>query len=178
MATQPITIRNATVNDVSFLRDMIWEALQSSPQLLNRLGIETLQKNHEQYWTDWIENPDPAFLVINSSGEPLGALTLRPNSNQTPGISWRIGIAVVNQVRRQGIGKKLMEYAICYARDRGMRYLNLFVDPANTAAISFYEHVGFTTVGSNDDLLEMWKDLGARGAGERGSRGAEEQGEK
>jgi ribosomal protein S18 acetylase RimI-like enzyme len=159
MTTQLIIIRDATSNDVSFMREMIWEALQSSPQLIQRLGIETLKKNNEQYWTRWIQNPDLAFIAINSAGKPLGVLTLRPNSNETPEISWRLGIAVVDRFRRQGIGTKLMEYAIRYASDRQMSYLNLFVDPTNTSAISFYKHIGFTIVGNYDDLFEMRKYL-------------------
>jgi GNAT superfamily N-acetyltransferase len=157
MTTQLIIIRDATSNDVSFLRGMIWEALQSSPQLIHHLGIETLQKNNDKYWKQWIQNSDPAFIAINSSDEPLGVLTLRPNSNETPGISLRLGIAVVDRFRRQGIGTKLMEYAIGYASDRQMIYLNLFVDPTNTAAISFYKQIGFTIIGNYEGLFEMRK---------------------
>jgi GNAT superfamily N-acetyltransferase len=161
MTTQLVIIREATSNDASFLRDTIWEALQSSPQLIHHLGIETLQKNHDLYWQQWIQNPDPAFIAIDSSDEPLGVLTLRPNVNETPGISLRLGIAVVDRFRRQGIGTKLMEYAINYASDRQMIYLNLFVDPTNNAAISFYKKIGFTIVGNYDDLFEMRKYLQA-----------------
>ena len=43
MLTKPITVREATVADIPFLRAMIWEAILASPTEVTRLGIEQFQ---------------------------------------------------------------------------------------------------------------------------------------
>jgi RimJ/RimL family protein N-acetyltransferase len=49
--------------------------------------------------------------------------------------------------RRRGIGRALLEQATAWARDAGVRKLELHVFPWNEAAIALYEAFGFEREG-------------------------------
>jgi ribosomal protein S18 acetylase RimI-like enzyme len=158
-----ITVREATVEDIPFLRAMIWEALLASPIFLAHYGEEALQQIEEQYWRRWRESPDPAFVALDMNGQKLGAITVKPDGTDEPVVGWRIGMAVEAQVRGQGIGRRLIQRAIAFARGKEASYVNLFVDPSNTQAIALYQRAGFIEAGKTDQLIEMRINLNFRG---------------
>src|SRR5271165_4412740 len=116
MLSEPITVRQATIEDIPFLRAMIREALLASPTFLTHQDEAALQAAEEQGWQQWREHPSPAFVAIDATGRKLGAITLRtPESATVPG--WQIGIGVEADARGHGIGQRLVEQAISYARE-------------------------------------------------------------
>lgn len=157
MLNMPITVRQATAEDVPFVRVMIWEAILASPAQLVHYGLETMQQLEEQYWTNWAasKSPDPSFVAVDASGRKLGAITVKPNDSDAPVQGWRIGIGVDASARGQGVGRLLMERAIAFAREQGAQYVILYVDPTNTPAIKLYCRVGFVETGEKDGLIEM-----------------------
>jgi ribosomal protein S18 acetylase RimI-like enzyme len=159
MIHMPITIKEATAEDIPFLQAMIWQAMLASPIFVAHHGVETLQHLEEQYWRNWEAHPDPAFIALDATGQKLGAITVKPNGVDEPVQGWRIGIAVVAHARGQGLGQRLLERAIAFAREKGADYINLFVDPTNTRAIALYRRVGFVEVGERDQVIEMRIDL-------------------
>ena len=52
-------------------------------------------------------------------------------------------IAVAPAFRRRGIGRRLMEHAEAYAREKGMEFITLMVDSRNEAARNLYAQLGF-----------------------------------
>ena len=64
MVTEPILIKEATVEEVPFLKAMIWEAILASPLFVAHHGVETLKQLEEEYWDRWEEQPDPAFVAL------------------------------------------------------------------------------------------------------------------
>jgi ribosomal protein S18 acetylase RimI-like enzyme len=155
MVTEPILIKEATAEDIPFLQAMIWEAMLASPIFVAHYGVETLHHLEEEYWSRWEEQPDPAFMALDASGQKLGAITLKPNGEDEPVQGWRIGIAVEPQARGHRVGQHLLERAIAFAREKGARYVNLFVDPTNRRAIALYHRVGFVEVDERDQVIEM-----------------------
>ncbi len=155
MVTEPILIKEATVEDVPFLQAMIWEALLASPIFVTHYGVETLQHLEEEYWSRWEVQPDPAFVALDANGQKRGAITLKPNEQNEPVQGWRVGIAVEPQARSHGVGQHLLERAIAFAREKGACYVNLFVDPTNSQAIALYHRIGFVEVGKRDHMIEM-----------------------
>jgi ribosomal protein S18 acetylase RimI-like enzyme len=155
MITEPILIKEATTEDVPFLQAMIWEAMLASPIFVAHYGVETLQHLEEEYWSRWQEQPDPAFVAFDARGQKLGAITVKPNGEDEPVQGWRIGIAVEPQARGHRVGQHLLERALAFAKEKGARYVNLFVDPTNRRAIALYHRVGFVEVDEKDQLIEM-----------------------
>src|SRR5690349_14056326 len=104
MSSIPITVREATAEDIPFMRAMIWEAILASPTFVAHHGADTLQHYEEDYWSRWAKHPDPAFVALDAIGHKLGALTLKPNDAHEPVSGWRLGIGVDVYARGQGVG--------------------------------------------------------------------------
>ncbi len=155
MVAEPITIREAVLDDVPFLRKMMWEAISASPTLMTRLGDETIQRRETAYWDGWLIRPDPAFLAVDLNGRVAGAIVLQPDNGEGPG--WRIGIGVEADVRGHGIGTRLIERALAFARAGGATYVNLSVDPVNTRAVALYHRLGFAETGAQNGMVLMRK---------------------
>jgi len=150
-----MTVRRAIDADVPFLQAMIWQALLASPIFLAHYGIETVRQAEEQYWNSWTEDSDPAFVALDATGYKLGAITLKPHERDEPISGWRIGIGVEARMRGQGVGQRLIEQAMTFARGNGASSINLLVDPTNTRAISLYQRIGFVQTGERDEMIEM-----------------------
>jgi ribosomal protein S18 acetylase RimI-like enzyme len=155
MLTRPITVREATLEDIPFMRKMIWEAILASPIFLAQVGVEKLQQLEDEYWSAWRDRSDPAFVAIDASGQKLGAISVKPNDKGKPVSGWRIGIGVEAHARGQRVGQYLLERVIAFAKENGARYVNLFVDSTNTPAITLYRRVGFVEVSEKTGLIEM-----------------------
>jgi ribosomal protein S18 acetylase RimI-like enzyme len=153
--SEPITVREATTEDIPFVRAMIWKAIVASPTLVTLDGIETMQQYENHYWRSWQDHPDPVFVAIDATGHKLGAITIKPNDTDEPVSGWRIGIGVEAFARGQGIGKRLIEISIAFALVKNAMYVNLFVDPMNNQAIALYQRLGFVEVGKVGGLIEM-----------------------
>jgi GNAT superfamily N-acetyltransferase len=155
MVTEPVTIRVATVEDMAFLKAMIREAMLASPTFLAFQDEQALEQAEEADWRRWQEHPEPAFVAEDATSRKLGAIRLRPHTAADAGQGWQIGMGVEAPARGHGVGYRLIERAIIYARQTHSAYLNLLVDPANLPAISLYRRAGFRDVGERDRVIEM-----------------------
>jgi RimJ/RimL family protein N-acetyltransferase len=154
MVIEPVTIRQATIEDIPFLRAMMREALLASPAFLAHQEERDIEQAEETHWTRWREHPEPAFVAEDATLQKVGAIRLRPHTSNL-GQGWQIGIGVEASARGQGVGYRLIERAISYACQTHSAYLNLLVDPANLPAITLYRRVGFQDVGESEHVLEM-----------------------
>lgn len=68
---------------------------------------------------------------------------------------WIYYLAVEPDDQRQGIGRRMMEWAEAALKRRGCPKINLQVRTSNPAVISFYEHLGY----SNDNVIGLGKRL-------------------
>ena len=69
-------------------------------------------------------------------------------------------IAVKSNVRKNGTGTKLLEYACSHAGQNGCIAMNLLVRSQNTPARAFYKKNGFIEVGTTADYYRCPKDDG------------------
>jgi ribosomal protein S18 acetylase RimI-like enzyme len=154
MVIEPVTIRQAAIEDIPFLRAMMREALLASPTFLAFQDARAIEQAEEADWTRWREHPGPAFVAEDATTQKVGAIRLRPHT-ASEGQGWQIGMGVESSARGQGVGYRLIERAILYARQTHSDYLNLLVDPANLPAIALYRRVGFRDIGEREHVLEM-----------------------
>ena len=91
-------------------------------------------------------DPNHALLAaVIPVGLPAFAAHLIPYLTYRGG--WRAlieGVRVDGAVRSAGIGRRLIEWAIERARDRGCHMVQLTSDKSRPDAIRFYEGLGFT----------------------------------
>ena len=92
-------------------------------------------------------HPDAAVLVAESDGRVIARLSLARDPHPASRHVADLGLMVAADHRREGVGRLLLESAIAWARDAGVRKLELHVFPWNEPAIGLYEAVGFEREG-------------------------------
>jgi RimJ/RimL family protein N-acetyltransferase len=91
--------------------------------------------------------PDAAVYVADDEGEIVGRLSLARDPHPSSHHVADLGLMVAATHRRRGVGTALLEQAVAWARDVGIRKLELHVFPWNEPAIRLYEAFGFEEEG-------------------------------
>jgi ribosomal protein S18 acetylase RimI-like enzyme len=85
------------------------------------------------------------FLARTPTGVAVGYIQCRYRYS-----AWRLALEaeledvfVVREVRRRGVGKRLVAFAIAHAMAKGCRSLGLSTNERNTAAVTLYQRLGF-----------------------------------
>ncbi len=98
---------------------------------------------------------DPArdgLWLVERADEVLGSLVLKGRSPDTAQLRYFL---LAPELRGQGLGRRLMEMLLAFARDRGYRHIYLLTDEAVTAAaIHLYLVYGFRRTESRP--VERW----------------------
>jgi ribosomal protein S18 acetylase RimI-like enzyme len=96
-----------------------------------------------------LDDPNTEFLLAASGdgAAAAGVCQLRYRLSVWTGAEdcWLEDLFVDDGARGTGLGRALVEAAFERARQRGCRRIELDVNEQNTAAIAFYESLGFTT---------------------------------
>jgi GNAT superfamily N-acetyltransferase len=127
------------------------------PDIVRMLADDMLGAKREEYASPLPESYYAAFeaivrdpnneLVVGELDERVVAvlqLTCIPNLSRRG--SWRAlieGVRVDSSVRSGGVGRRLVEWAIARAREKGCRLVQLTSDKRRRDAIRFYESLGF-----------------------------------
>lgn len=92
-------------------------------------------------------DPNQQLIVADWNGEVVGTLQLM----YMPSISYQGGtraqvesVRVLGRLRGQGIGARMMKWAIEQARQRGCHLMQLTSHKSRSDAHRFYERLGFT----------------------------------
>jgi ribosomal protein S18 acetylase RimI-like enzyme len=96
-----------------------------------------------------LEDPATDFLLAarGDGGAAQGVCQLRYRLSVWTGVDdcWLEDLYVEDEARGSGLGRALVTAAVERAAARGCRRVELDVNEANTAALAFYERLGFTT---------------------------------
>ncbi|HUJ54994.1 MAG TPA: GNAT family protein [Gaiellaceae bacterium] len=87
------------------------------------------------------------FVAERDDGTILGRLSVGRDPHPASAHVADLGLMVAIDARRQGIGTALLQAAVDWAREVGVRKLELHVFPWNTAAIALYDRFGFEREG-------------------------------
>jgi ribosomal protein S18 acetylase RimI-like enzyme len=153
---QPITLRRCGPGDEIAL-SIIGQAtfLDTFAGVLagkDILGHCARQHSNEKY-AGWLRDPASAVWVaeVEPGQAPVGYLVLTKPELPLADISGNDAevkrVYLLNRFRGAGLGRRLMQEAETHARTGGMRRLLLGVYSGNSAAISFYERLGYKRVG-------------------------------
>jgi RimJ/RimL family protein N-acetyltransferase len=92
-------------------------------------------------------HPDAAVFVAETERGVVGRLSVARDPHPASRHVADLGLMVAAAARRQGIGWSLLEQAVEWARQTGVRKLELHVFPHNEPAIQLYERFGFVREG-------------------------------
>jgi ribosomal protein S18 acetylase RimI-like enzyme len=143
MGDFPLTFRQAVLDDLPYIVDM----LSDDPLGARRERFEVpLPDSYFAAFEAIDTNPLNELIVATNEGTVVGVLQLTfiPNISSQGG--WRAlieGVRVSADYRNQGIGRKLFEYAINRAKEKGCHMVQLTMDKQRTEAHRFYQSLGF-----------------------------------
>jgi RimJ/RimL family protein N-acetyltransferase len=92
-----------------------------------------------------------AVFVAETPDGIVGRISLARDTHPASEHVADLGLMVAAPYRRRGIGRALMDAAEAWARDVGVRKLELHVFPYNEAAIALYEGLGYEREGLRRD---------------------------
>jgi len=103
----------------------------------------------EQPWpanafTSLLENPSRSGSLAIAGSAPLGFIMIQI----VPDEAEILTLTVARQYRRQGVGQRLLEWAVAAAQSASCSRVLLEVAEANQAARALYEQVGFSQIGA------------------------------
>lgn len=91
-----------------------------------------------------IVNSDHAIIFMaEEQNELLGSLTLVFNKIPTGTKVWIEDVVVDQSARGKGVGEKLTQFAIAYAKSQNAASINLTSSPERIAANKLYQKLGF-----------------------------------
>lgn len=123
-----------------------WPAAQRQAFYDSQFALQS--KHYRQYFAD------AAFLIVTRAGEAVGRLILDENPKE-----WRIvDIALMPEIRGQGVGSGLIRSVQRSAAAAGAACLVLQVQVQNVGAWRLYERLGFKNATVSDAYAEMiWR---------------------
>ncbi len=137
-----VTFRPARSGDLAVII-----ALLSDDKLgVNRESFEDNSQAYEQAFAEIDGDPNNMVYVAEDDGRVIGCLQVTFIANLTFKGGRRAlveAVRVADSHQGQGLGKRLMEYVIDLARERGCRLVQLTSNKDRDDAIRFYEQVGF-----------------------------------
>jgi ribosomal protein S18 acetylase RimI-like enzyme len=92
---------------------------------------------------DIAANPTGIF-VAEIKGSPIGYITTRVD--QETKIGWIPNLAVLPEHRKMGIGRKLIDKAVAYLRNQGMKCVRIETLATNEKGQHFYPSYGFKEI--------------------------------
>jgi RimJ/RimL family protein N-acetyltransferase len=140
-------IRRARPGDAAALVELA-EAVGSEPEgWLVTDGAWRSVGEERRYLRTITRYPHAAVFVAQDAEHIVGRLSLARDPHPASAHVADLGLMVAASHRRRGIGRALLEAAAEWARESGVRKLELHVLPHNTAAIALYDDFGFREEG-------------------------------
>jgi RimJ/RimL family protein N-acetyltransferase len=147
--TLEFTVRPADPSDAEALVRLA-EAVSAEPEgwLISANGEWRSVGDERRYLKALRRYPHAAvFVAERSGGELIGRMSLARDSHPASAHVADLGLMVAKEARGGGVGRALLAAAVEWARESGIRKLELHVFPWNEPAIKLYERFGFEREG-------------------------------
>lgn len=150
----------STQTDLKTLR---FEPL-SAGRIQEVMGIEQVSNSvpwSEKSFKAELENPESLFFLSILQSKVVGYVGVWLCIDEAHITT----VAVAPELRRNGIGKRLVQHALGEAVKRGAKCSTLEVRASNESAIQLYEKLGFSSVArrksyypdNREDAVVMWR---------------------
>jgi GNAT superfamily N-acetyltransferase len=141
--TNDLTFRLAQIDD---LMDIVRMLSDDTLGATREKYEPILSNNYIKAFENIISDPNQELTIIEMNGEKVGTyqLTFIQYLTHQGGLRAQIEAVRTNsKYRGQGIGKKVFEFIIERAKQKGCNMLQLTTDKQRPDAIKFYETIGF-----------------------------------
>ena len=142
-----IAIRPAEPGDAPALVQLAQEIGSEPERWLLTTDVWRDAGEERRYLKAVRRHADAAVFVAEDGGRIVGRLSVGRDPHPASRHVADLGLMVAKSHRGLGVGRALLDRAAAWARESGVRKLELHVFPWNTPAIALYERYGFTKVG-------------------------------
>lgn len=159
-----MTIRYGNKNDISIMRELLFEACFWDPKTV-RPDIDEFFQNPaiSKIIADWGREGDTC-IIAERNGKVLGSAWYRFWTDEDHSYGFidpetpEIAMGVYPDYRSKGVGRKLLKELISQAKKTNIKAVSLSVDP-NSFALQLYESEGFQKYGESGSSLTYKLDL-------------------
>ena len=95
------------------------------------------------------------WFALDEDGAICGHIDLRARPERTARHRCLLGMGVHRDWRRHGLGSRLLDHAVDWAREQALAWVDLEVLSNNLPARRLYEHSGFVQTGEIPDLFRI-----------------------
>lgn len=154
---QPFILRQPSEADAASIIRFATTLFASTDQVLTTPEEYTITLEQEQAWIkSFLENPNALIMVAEMNGETVGLLTFNPHPKKKMAHTGEFGISVHPHHQGKGIGKKMIEHLLQWARSNAqIEKINLGVFASNQPAIELYRKCGFTEEGRQAKAIKQ-----------------------
>jgi len=142
-----VLVRRAHPGDAAALVDLGRDVSAEPEGWLISDGVWRTPAEERRYLRALRRYSDAAVFVAEAPEGIVGRLSLGRDPHPASKHVADLGLMVAASHRRRGIGNALLEQAVAWAREAGVRKLELHVFPHNEAALALYERFGFRREG-------------------------------
>ena len=129
------------------LRDMRLRLLKADPDSFGST-LEREQAYSDEEWTKRAKKPEVATFFVGENERDHGISVGAPYKHNGRNCAGLYSMWIDPATRGRGLGGKLVDAVIEWAKDAGYQELCLEVGDHNTAAIALYESRGFLPTGN------------------------------
>lgn len=131
-------------------RDVRLRALRDAPDSFGEIAAE-VELRPQSYWesfTQSVTQPGRHVMFLACEGNTIYGSIYGTRDRENAGAGRVGGTWVEPAHRRQGIGKKLLQAVISWARAERLSHLRLWAPAASHAALALYRQAGFNATGT------------------------------
>lgn len=150
-----VIIEKAVPADASALLDFLRQVGGETDNLtFGAEGVPFSVEAEAAFLTRQAGSQDDVMLLAKADGKVVGNASLNrfPRRMSHRG---EVSVAVAREYWGQGIGRRLLESLLVFAREAGMEILDLQVRGDNLRAIRLYEKLGFQKTGSHPAFFKI-----------------------
>lgn len=151
-----IVIRPYTMKDTIKLSHTINVVCANSPWMSTRIFIPT------NAWLHAMERDDCHYhrlLIAETNGEVIGWCRSFPVSCAAIPSHMELGIGLLPEFRKQGIGSELIMRSLDWAKAAGLQMVDLTVSTQNSIAVHVFTKCGFEPVNTYGNNMLMFVSL-------------------
>lgn len=162
MNPEKILYREANMNDVSFMKEMLIECCIASG--VTSISVDNLCEypDTEINIEGWDFETEPGMIAETESGKPVGAIWLRNLPELGHSVNEylpEITIAISLPYRGKGIAENLMNRLYEKCSEKGITRISLGVHSKNFPAINLYKKQGWIQNGTFKEYIMMSKQI-------------------
>ena len=140
-------VRRAEPGDAAELVELARAVGAEAEGWLITIGEWRSAADERRYLRSLRRYPHAAVFVAESDGGIVGRLSVARDPHPASAHVADLGVMIARKHRRRGFGRALMQAAEEWAREAGVRKLELHVFPHNGPAIALYESLGYRREG-------------------------------